>query len=727
MFERIGRGVVHHPWLTIVAWMVAAAALVLSAPQLSTTQDQAEFLPSSYESAQAAQIAESAFPEARGPAAIMVFKRTDGAPVSDADVSVIKDVVDELDAHAYPDVAQITLEDGQRSEDGSIMIASVLPRADTDAVIYGETLMESVKELRKDAAQLLRDTTLSMGVTGETASTLDTMEATGDVDALIMLATLVLIVVLLLLIFRSPLIAVLPIASIVVVMLTSTGLIGWASELLGLQVDTSINTLLIIVLFGVGADYFIFLMFRYRERLRAGVEPRAAMIQAVARVGEAITSAAAVVIIAFLALSLSTLGQLRAWGPALALAIAATLAAGLTLVPAVVSLFGTKVFWPSRSWQHTPRERISGSLGALVARRPKAVALSCGLLLAVLAVGSTGFVATFDQSGSGPSNTESARALDDLEEGFSAGETSPTEVLVQSTTQARLTEADLVAFTDRISEVDGVAQVAPATFNDDNTAAQVSVVLDDSPDSDAALELVRGELRDVVHDAAPSGSEAYVGGLSSVLADIQDAVNVDYRVVFPVAGLLILLVLGLLLRSLVAPWYLMGAVALGFLASLGTTVFVFQGLLDEPGLLFTLPLMMYLFVVAIGTDYNILMVARLREEARAGHGPRAAASLAVRHTAPTIAVAGLILAGTFGVLVLAQDATLRQMGFGISIGIVLVAFVMAILLTPALTALVGHRAWWPGHQDQRAVVGPDRATEQAPAQAADEAAAPLGS
>ncbi|KRF17632.1 hypothetical protein ASG90_04480 [Nocardioides sp. Soil797] len=723
MFERIGRGVVHHPWLTIVTWMVVAAALVLSAPALTTTEDQADFLPSSYESAQAAQVAESAFPEARGPAAILVFKRTDGTPVTEADVAVMEGVVERLDANAYPDVDRITLEEEQRADDGSIMIASVLPRADTDSVVYGETLMDSIKELRKDAAPLLRDTELTMGVTGETASALDDLEASGDVDALIMMATLVLIVVLLLLIFRSPLIAVLPIASIVVVMLTSTGLIGWATELFGLQVDSSINTLLIIVLFGVGADYFIFLMFRFRERLRAGVEPREAMVQAVGRVGEAITSAAAVVIIAFLALSLSTLGQLRAWGPALALAIGATLAAGLTLVPAVVSLFGTKVFWPSRSWQHTPRERVSGRLGSLVARRPKGVAVSCGLLLAVLAVGSAGFVATFDQSDSGPSDTESAKAFDDLERGFSAGQTSPTDVLVRSTTQAPLDDKELASFTQRISEVDGVAQVAPATLNGDRTAAQVSVVLDDAPDSDAALSLVRGELRDVVHDASPPGSEAYVGGLSSVLVDIQDAVNVDYKVVFPVAGLLILLVLGLLLRSLVAPWYLMGAVALGFLASLGTTVFVFQGLMGESGLLFTLPLMMYLFVVAIGTDYNILMVARLREEARAGHGPRAAASLAVRHTAPTIAVAGLILAGTFGVLVLAEDATLRQMGFGISIGIVLVAFVMAIFLTPALTALIGHRAWWPGHQDQ----SEQELLEQTPAGTDDRASAPLGS
>src|SRR5699024_8829903 len=329
--------------------------------------------------------------------------------------------------------------------------------------------------------------------------------------------------------------------------------------------------LLIIVLFGVGADYFLFLMFRYRERLRAGVEPKQAMIEAVARVGEAITSAAAVVIIAFLALTLSTLGQLQAWGPALAIAVGVTLVAGLTLVPAVVSLLGTKVFWPSKSWQRVPKERIAGGLGAVVARRPKTTAAFAGLLMAGLAILSSGFVAQFDQSDSGPQDTESAKALDDLESGFAAGRTRPTAILVKSDDGGSLNPGAVDALGERIGGVDGVGDVSPAEVSPDGAAAHRCGVLDDSPDSAAAMDLGRDELRDVVHDSAPDGSQTYVGGLTSVLVDIEDAVNVDYRVVFPVAGVCILVVLGLLLRSVVAPWYLMASVALGFLASLGAT------------------------------------------------------------------------------------------------------------------------------------------------------------
>jgi RND superfamily putative drug exporter len=183
-----------------------------------------------------------------------------------------------------------------------------------------------------------------------------------------------------------------------------------------------------------------------------------------------------------------------------------------------------------------------------------------------------------------------------------------------------------------------------------------------------------------------------------VFADIQRAVNHDYAVVFPVAAVIILLILVLLLRSVVAPWYLLASVGLGFAATLGASVLVFQVARGETGLVFLLPVYMYLFVVALGTDYNILMIARLREEAREGRDARQAAAMALRHTGPTIAAAGLILAGTFASLTLAGNTILSQIGFAVSCGIALAAFVMALFFAPSITALIGNRAWWPGNR-----------------------------
>ena len=227
-----------------------------------------------------------------------------------------------------------------------------------------------------------------------------------------------------------------------------------------------------------------------------------------------------------------------------------------------------------------------------------------------------------------------------------------------------------------------------------------SLVLEDDPASDAALANVEGPIRDVAHVAAPDGTEALVGGTTSIFVDLHDAMNRDYSIVFPVAALIIMLILALLLRSLVAPWYLMASVGLGFGATLGATVLVFQHAMGQDGLIFMLPIYIYLFVVALGTDYNILMIARLREEARSGLEPRPAAAKAVEHAGPTIAAAGLILAGTFASLMLGGNALLQSMGFALSFGILIAAFVMAMFLTPSLTALIGHAAWWPGHGDR---------------------------
>jgi RND superfamily putative drug exporter len=239
----------------------------------------------------------------------------------------------------------------------------------------------------------------------------------------------------------------------------------------------------------------------------------------------------------------------------------------------------------------------------------------------------------------------------------------------------------------------------PATISSDGTVAQINLLLATSPYSKAALDLAGDDLRQVARAQAPAGTTALVGGISSVFADIRDANNRDLWVIFPVAGVLIAVILGLLLRSLVAPVYLMLAVGIGFVATLGATVLAFQGIDDRPGLSFSLPIILYLFVVAIGTDYNILMIARLREEARAGNDPRTAAALAIHHGGPSVAAAGLILAGTFASMLFAGVSFLTEMGFAVSMGIVLSAFVMSLFLVPAVTALLGHLAWWPGHGD----------------------------
>ncbi len=245
-----------------------------------------------------------------------------------------------------------------------------------------------------------------------------------------------------------------------------------------------------------------------------------------------------------------------------------------------------------------------------------------------------------------------------------------------------------------------MGQAAPAQLNPDKTVAKISVVLKLNPNSNEAIDLVKGPLRTTAHQNAPPGTKVLVGGTTAIFGDINKVNTRDLSVILPVAIALIAIILALLLRALVAPIYLVVAVLLGFTATLGASVALFQGAEGKDGLMFQIPIILYLFVLAIGTDYNILMIARLREEAREGHEPRRAAAVGIQHAGPTVAAAAVILAGTFGVLVLSPMSFLAQIGFGVAIGILLSAFVVSTFFVPSLTALVGHAAWWPGHADR---------------------------
>ncbi|MFI6406001.1 MMPL family transporter [Streptomyces sp. NPDC050548] len=702
MFQRIGNTVVRHPVWTIVAWLIAAVAIVATAPGLPSNSDESSFLPKSYESIKAADLQVKAFPSAFTPSAIALYQRTDGGTLTAADKKDVARITTELGDKHIDQVQKVVT--GQPSKDGRYTMSLV----QMDSKNAGQPVQaDAAKVLRDDVKQLVKGTDLEVKLGGSAAQALDQQDSSKRGEALIGIGTFVIILVTLLIIFRAPILAFLPLLLIGVVAAIANGLIAYATKLFGLQANSSVSSILIVVLFGVGTDYFLFLMFRYRERLRAGDEPKQAMINAVARVGEAIASAAGAVIIAFLALVLSTLGFLKQMGPALAIAVSVTLVAGLTLIPAVVSLIGPKVFWPSKSWQREPENARFAALGRGVRSRPALTAALSGLVLVALSLGTLGYKATFDlASGSMPKTKESMVVQDEMQEAYSAGAAAPTDVYLSSSDGRALDRSTFASYAEKLGAVDGVASARMSQVNKGGTTADFTVTLKYEASTEKAIDTV-GRVREVAHSSAPDGTEAVVGGMSSIYKDINAAVNHDYRTVFPVAALLIMLILGLVLRSVVAPLYLMASVGLGFGATLGATVWIFQDAQGHPGLMFMLPVIMYLFVVAIGTDYNILMIARLREEAREGRDPREAAGMALRHAGPTVAAAGFILAATFATMMLAGNALLTEMGFAVSFGIAVAAFVMAMFFTPSLTALIGHAAWWPGHAD--------RARETAPA------------
>jgi RND superfamily putative drug exporter len=684
--------------LVIVAWLIGAALIIVFLPTLGdiTSTNQGSFLPDTYESVQATNLGSRAFGSAATSSAIVVVKRTDGQPLAAADQAMATQLAQAItDANIRGTGPALTGPQAVAPNHAVQLVNVAITAKQNDS----QGQIDAVNGIRDTIRRTFAGTSLAAGVAGDAATFVDNQHTFTNALTIVGAATFVLIIGLILLIFRSPLAALLPIVVIGLVLQVSSNLVATAGKVFNFQVDQSLQTLMLIVLYGIGTDYMLFLLFRYREGLRAGKDKRAAMVHAVERVGEVIASAAAAVIVAFLVLLLATFGGFGSLGPALAIAVFAMLITALSLIPAVVSLLGTKIFWPSKSWKQQPSGTRFQRIGRAVGRRPAWTVVASGVILLALAAGVLLFKADYDFTAGFPANTESAKATKDLQSGFPQGALNPTQAFLTTTDSRPLTSGQLDAFRAAAGTAPGVGVVQQPVMSKDSAVARFDVLLNGNPVSNDAIALVKGPLRNALHADAPPGTKVLVGGTTAIFADINSANNRDLSVILPVAAVLIALILALLLRSMVAPVYLVIAVLLNFAATLGAAVYLFQGLQGKPGVTFQLPIVLYLFVLAIGTDYNILMIARLREEARDGQEPREAAAFGVEHAGPSVGSAGLILAGTFAALALAPVSFLQQIGFSVAVGILLAAFVMSMFLVPALTALMGHSAWWPGHGD----------------------------
>ncbi|MER7330321.1 MULTISPECIES: MMPL family transporter [unclassified Micromonospora] len=723
MFTTLATAVVRRPGRVIAAWLLAIAVLsgatfaVYGPEGPRADSAQADFLPDRFESAQAADIAARVFPEADGSSAVLVVRRADGAALTAGDRARIDRLPEELRVAGVTGVAA-----GPVAPDGRLRLAEArFPDA-----AGAEATNQAVERLRRATDDALAGSGLVAGWTGEAAGAADSFL----LDAIVNGAMMLVILLLLLVIFRSPTIALLNLLLVLLVAQAATSVLALGGKVFGYALDASTMGLLPVVLLGIGTDYAVFLLFRYRERLRAGEDKRAAMVHAVGRIGGAVTVSALVVAVAFGALLLSGLASFQVLGPALAVAVLLMVAAALTLFPAVWSLLGRRAYWPARlvapttahapsgaatTTAHAPAghasvaghapagARVTGlaaRAGRLVARRPGPVALATVAALLLLGLGALHHRPSYEL-GAMPPGTESARALETLRSGFPAGTLSPTVVYLTGT---GVTLATAERYAERLGEVPIVA--APAGVEVEGDVARVLLLLAEPPYSQRAIDAVEAQLRPAAHAAAPPGTRAYVGGETATFADVRTVLDDDFRLVFPVAAGLIGLLLLLMLRGLLASLGLLVAVALGYAATLGTSVLAFQVVGGRPGLDFQVPLVVFLFVTAIGTDYNILMIARLREELRAGRSARQAAEEALRRTGPAVAAAGVILAGSFAVLV--ASPMLAQVGFAVAVGVLIATFGLSWLLVPALTALTGRAAFWPARARPEPAPAPGR-------------------
>ncbi len=698
MFHRITTFVTRRPKTVIALWAVVALALSSIGGAFAykvTTDDTARFLPKGSESAQATSYAQTAFGQQKGTHTVtMLVKRADGRPLTAADRAQVRALASDVPRWRAGDTSEragrvLTAQAGPTAPDGRFQLVGLQWKAHpTDPIAQ-----EHFRDVRDLAAREARAHDLRVGFTGSIASTADYAKASEGKQALAQALLFAAIVVLSLLYFRGPLAAVVPLVTIYLVAGAAAGLVVLAALASGFQLDVSTPQLITVVLIGIGVDYFLFLLFRLRERLRAGEDRRAAAAHAAGAVGPVIASAALAIAAAFATMLLAQFGQFRVLGPSVAISVLVMLLAGVTLMPAIAAVTGRALFWPSRPWAAEHADGPAARLGRAIARRPGRAALAVTAVLVLLASFAIGTKMSYDIGG-GPS-TAATRTADEISAALSKGATDPLHIYVRSTT-GTLTAAELRPMRERLAAAHGVSAVAPPVLTADRHGAQIDAALTAGPVTKAAMDAVRGPVRDAVRTSRPAGTTTMVGGTSAIYADVSDAVNRDMRLIFPVAAALIMLILVVTLRSAVAPLYLLASVVLEFAATLGSSVLVFQQLAGRDGVAFMLPLTLFLFVVALGTDYNILMTARLREEMLAGRTVREAVAQAVRHVAPAVGAAGLVLASSFGTLMLESDEASRQQGFAMAFGILLASLVVSTILVPALTALAGRRAWWPG-------------------------------
>ncbi|SHH61211.1 putative drug exporter of the RND superfamily [Jatrophihabitans endophyticus] len=691
MFSRLGHSVTRHPVLVILVWLAVVGGLAAGGFALGTPQapdNGTAGLPTSAESVRAQRTLDATFPSAKSAAtATVVFTRTDGRPLTGADQRRVDAELTDLAGRVRdgrggedPRAAVTLAHSGTVSPNRLVQIAGV----GFDKVSAEDATTNAVGHLRSQLGDDLAGTSLRARVTGDAAQAKDSVL----LGILVSSGMVVAILALLLLLFRSVLVAFTTVFTIAAVGQGVAALLTIGAHVFDYTLDATTTGLLPVVLFGVGTDYVVFLLFRYRERLRHGDDHRTALAAGVGRVGEAVVASALAVAASFAVLLVSQLGSFRVLGPALGIAVLAMLFASLTLMPAVYALLG-KRFARSASWRREPTARVSGRAASLVSRRPGAVAAAGIGLLAVGALLVTGYHPSYQPDGY-PQGSESAAGYADLRSGFPAGTLSPTHVVV--TADGSSVPASTVREVQRAAaSVPGVAGAAPG-----QTSATVSVVdvrLADDPLSERALDTVAAVER-AVHAHPVAGASVAVGGATAAYNDVRHVIDHDMRLILPLAGLAIGLVLVLMLRSVLAPVVLMASVGLGFLATTGVAVLVFQHVLGKPGLVFSMPLVVYLFVASIGTDYNILMVGRLREELRAGADPRTAVRTAVREAGPTVAAAGSVLAVSFAILTIG-GGQLAEIGFAVAAGALISTFVLAFLLAPALLTLLGRAAWWP--------------------------------
>jgi RND superfamily putative drug exporter len=719
MFRRLGMLAARYPIQVIVAWIIVLIAVLVTTPRLGdvVSSSQASYLPDSANVQQARDILKQAFPASYSDSTALLVLTGPAAArrvaVADYSSYAARRLTPAPNSVAS-DSLNPALHDSLTSRDGQVTLISLGWRQLDTSSLPGASLANLRAYITAHPYP-----GVTAQATGDVAINSDFQDQINKSTELSTIITVILVLVILLLVFRSPVLPIVPLATIGIALPISMGVVAVLGSH-GMVISSNTPIFMIVLLVGAGTDYCLFLANRYREQLRAGMEPAEAVVVTMTHTGAAIASSGGAVIVGMAGMGFADFGLFNTTGPAVAISVAITLLASLTVAPALMRLLGRRAFWPVR----LDAARQSGVWGALAARVTGHPAVSLVAVLVVLLPLNLAVFKTsqnFNFLADLNNGVESYSGFNTVSTHFGMGNALPNTLVVRAPASlrdasdlARLDALDArLAAMANVSGVQGptrpggqvipyqsfavsprVAAVLALNLSPDGRVARFTLTTNIDPYSQAAQDLLK-TARAAAQSAFPT-AQVHTLGTSPAITDIRDVMNGDLvRIsLFVLGG--IFLVLVVLLRALVAPVYLLATVLLSLGGTIGATTLAFQGIGGRDGLVFWVPILILTMLIGLSTDYNILLISRVREEARRGGDFRQAVGTALERTGGIITTCGLILACSFGTLMLAGISGLREMGFAITFGVLVDTFLLRSVLVPALVVLVGNFSWYPG-------------------------------
>ena len=697
--------------VTIIAWLAISSVAGPTFGKLSTVQenDNAAFLPDSAESTLASKVTVKFSDSSNDQIPTLLLFLGDVDPVKNpANLVRIQSYLNELGNKTLPEsgkqlssyfvpgfpIQAIPSEDGKAALVNIALNSTIVE----ERVEEKPTLSLIVDFMREDLKENFEAKELTTHVTGFGGIFADLFGAFGSIDSTLLTTTLLVVSIILIIVYRSPLLWILPLFTAIIALSVAGTIVYYAAKADLLDLNGQSQGILSVLVLGAATDYALLLIARYREELHHHESRYVAMKVSLRGVFEPILASGSTVIAGLLVLLLSDLSGNRGLGPVGAIGVAVSMITVLTLLPALLVVFGRWIFWPKIPKFDDVDEQLSGTwakIGNAVERNPKRIWISTALLLVIFA----GF--SFTLKADGLANTEaftkrtdSVIGLERLGEHFPSGEGSPVEIVVKQGDVAQATTALLgvsnVAFVEPVVAGQKIPGAPTPPIKVVDGQVLLNATLKVAPDSVEARNTIP-LIREAVHAV---DKEILVGGGTAVQFDTDVASRHDNRVIIPVVLIIIGLILGLLLRSILAAGLLLLTVVLSFMATLGVCQLVFENVFDFKGADASFPLFTFIFLVALGIDYNIFLMTRVREESLK-LGTRKGVIKGLTVTGGVITSAGIVLAATFAVLGVLPLVFLAQLGFAVAFGVLLDTIIVRSLLVPALVHVIGPKIWWP--------------------------------